>query len=131
DALEVYVQAHPGGVADLPAGHYVLAHGELGRVSEERILRKHVIAITQGVYDRAAFGVSLVAAGRDDWASYVALGRRLQALMTNDLGFGFMSAGYSSQTGRPLPAARRLNRILAEHGRETGPSYFFVGGRVS
>ncbi len=131
DGLDVYVQAHPGGVAGLPADQYVHADGELRKVSEERILRKHVIAINQGVYDRAAFGISLVAPGRDDWMSYVALGRRLQALMMNDLALGFMSSGYSSRTGRPLPAAKRLNGILAECGRQTGPSYFFVGGRVS
>jgi thioesterase domain-containing protein/acyl carrier protein len=131
DDLEIYVQAHPGRVADLPAGQYAYQAGELARVSGERILRKHVIAINQRVYDRASFGITLVAAGSEDWMSYVALGRTLQALMMNEENLGFMSAGYSSRTGRPLPAAKRMNGILTQSGRDTGPSYFFLGGRVS
>jgi len=131
DELEVYVQAHPGRVADLPAGQYAYEAGELVPLSEERILRKHVIAINQRVYDRASFGITLVATGSESWMSYVALGRRLQALMMNEENLGFMSSGYSSRTGRPLPAARRLNAILTRSGRDTGPSYFFLGGRVS
>jgi thioesterase domain-containing protein len=49
----------------------------------------------------------------------------------NDLGIGFMSSGYSSQTGCPLPSARRIDAILSAVGRPTGPSYFCLGGRVS
>ncbi len=131
DGLEVYIQAHPGRVADLPAGQYVYESGRLTWVSDDRVLRRHVIAINQQVYDRASFGITLVSARRDGWMSYLDLGRSLQRLMMNDLNLGFMSAGYSSETGRPLPAANRMNGILEACGRETGPSYFFVGGPVS
>ncbi|HJY94921.1 MAG TPA: AMP-binding protein, partial [Streptosporangiaceae bacterium] len=131
DDPEIYVQAHPGRVADLSEGQYAYKAGELARVSGERILRKHVIAINQHVYDRASFGITLVATGSEGWMSYVALGRKLQALMMNEENLGFMSSGYSSRTGRPLPAAKRMNWILTQSGRDIGPSYFFLGGRVS
>jgi thioesterase domain-containing protein/acyl carrier protein len=72
-----------------------------------------------------------VASGSEGWMSYVALGRKLQALMMNEENLGFMASGYSSRTGRPLPAAKRMNAILTQSGRDTGASYFFLGGSVS
>jgi amino acid adenylation domain-containing protein len=129
--LDVYVQAHPGRVAGLPAGQYAWTGGDLRLVSGERVLKKHVIAINQEVYDRADIGISVVSPEGPHWLRYVALGRELQRLQLNDLGIGLMSSGYSSKTGNPLPSARRLDRILAAADRTTGPSYFFVGGRVS
>ena len=129
--VDVYVQAHPGKIADLPAGQYRYTGGRLDRISDALVLRRHVIAINQRVYERAAFGISVVARGRDSWRHYVDLGRALQHLQMNDLGLGFMSSGYSSRTGNDLPAARRLDQILTACGLSSGPSYFFVGGRVS
>ncbi|SDY47454.1 amino acid adenylation domain-containing protein [Amycolatopsis xylanica] len=126
DALDVYVQSHPGRVADLPAGQYRYADGDLHRVSGELVLKKHVIAINQQVYERASIGISLVARG-ESWRSYVDLGRKLHHLQMNELNFGFMSAGYSSKTGNDLPSARRLDGILGTRN----PSYFSVGGKVS
>jgi amino acid adenylation domain-containing protein len=130
-AFDTYVQAHGSRVDGLPGGLYRYAEGALVRVGDDMVLKKHVIAINQRVYERAGFGVSLVATGPDAWRHYLDLGRRLQRLQMNGLGLGFMSSGYSSRSGNDLPSAQRLTRILTEHGLPTGPSYFFVGGRVS
>jgi amino acid adenylation domain-containing protein len=129
--IDIYVQAQPGRVDGLAGGQYVYENGDLALVSEQRIERRDVIAINQRVFDRASFGLSLISRLEHDWLSYVALGRLLQRLMMNDVGLGFMSSGYSSRTGRPLPAARRLDSILEAAGRPSGSSYFCVGGRVS
>ncbi|MFD3525397.1 amino acid adenylation domain-containing protein [Streptomyces sp. NPDC058653] len=129
--LDIYVQAHPGGVPDLPAGQYRYLNGELELISDELILRKHVIAINQQVYERSRFGISVISRTGEEWRRYVDLGRGLQRLSMNELNLGFMSSGYSSKSGADLPAARRIESILADAGLRGGPSYFFVGGRVS
>jgi amino acid adenylation domain-containing protein len=129
--VDVYVQAHPGRIADLPAGQYRYADGELVRISDELILKKHVIAINQRVYERAGFGITVVSNSARGRLSYLDLGRKLQQLSMTGVGLGFMSSGYSSKSGADLPAARRMNSILIDSGRQPGPSYFFVGGRVS
>jgi amino acid adenylation domain-containing protein len=131
DSLDLYVQAHPGKIADLPAGQYAYVGGRLERISSELILRKQVIAINQAVYDRASLGITVVSRGEQDWLRYIDLGRKLQHLSMNEFGFGFMSSGYSSKSGDDLPSAKRIDAVLDGLGRPTGPSYFFVGGRVS
>ncbi|OJH35067.1 amino acid adenylation protein [Cystobacter ferrugineus] len=131
DSLEIYVQAHPGRISDLPAGQYQYKDGDLERISDELVLKKHVIAINQRVYEDASFGITVISRTREDWMRYVELGRKLQHLQMNDLHFGFMSSGYSSKSGNDLPSAKRMESILRACGRESGPSYFFVGGRVS
>ncbi|MEU6537033.1 amino acid adenylation domain-containing protein [Streptomyces sp. NPDC047000] len=128
---DVYVQAHGARVDGLDAGQYRYADGTLTRISDDVILKKHVIAINQRVYEKAGLGIGLVATGADAWRHYLDLGRGLQRLQMNDLNLGFMSSGYSSKSGNDLPAAKRLERILTDSGQPTGPSYFFVGGRVS
>ncbi|KNB53739.1 amino acid adenylation domain-containing protein [Streptomyces caatingaensis] len=130
DPVDLYVQAHPGKVADLPAGQYRYVCGGLERVSAELVQKKHVIAINQAVYERASIGISAVSRAAEPWLEYIVLGRKLHHLQANGLGFGFMSSGYSSKSGNPLPAARRLDAILTERSLPTGASYFFVGGRV-
>ncbi|MFI8826817.1 amino acid adenylation domain-containing protein [Streptomyces sp. NPDC053431] len=129
--VDLYVQAHPGRIADLEAGQYAYENGGLTRVADGRVEKKHVIAINQAVYDRASFGVTVVARPKAAWRSYIDLGRALQRLQLGEHGLGFMSSGYSSASGNPLPAARRMDEVLAAAGRPGGPSYFFVGGRVS
>jgi amino acid adenylation domain-containing protein len=131
DAAEVYVQSRPGTVADLPAGQYHYRDGRLERVSDELVMKKHVIAINQEVYERSSLGITVVSRTGQAWLDYIELGRKLQRLQMNGLGLGFMSSGYSSRSGNDLPTARRMSGILTACGRETGPSYFFVGGRVS
>ncbi|MET9953724.1 amino acid adenylation domain-containing protein [Streptomyces sp. NPDC006339] len=131
DPTEIYVQAHPGRIADLPAGHYRYHEGAFEHVSDELIQRRHVIAINQAVYDRASFGITAISRAEEPWLAYVAMGAKLHRLQRNGLSLGFMSSGYSSKSGNPLPAARRIDEILASIGTETGPSYFFLGGRVS
>ncbi|MFG3407800.1 amino acid adenylation domain-containing protein [Streptomyces sp. NPDC048142] len=131
DAADIYVQFHPGGGADLPAGQYLYVDGRLERVSDELVLKRHVIAINQAVYERAGFGITVISRTGQEHRSYLDLGRRLQHLMLNTGNLGFMSSGYSSRTGNDLPAARRMTDILRTAGRPAGPSYFFVGGAVS
>jgi amino acid adenylation domain-containing protein len=129
--VDIYVQAHPGKVADLAAGQYRHEDGELRRISDDLVLRKHVVAINQQVYEHASVGISVISRSPDPRFGYVDLGRRLQTLQMNPFGLGFMSSGYSSETGNDLPSARRITGILRDRGLPTGPSYFFIGGRVS
>ncbi|ROP34945.1 amino acid adenylation domain-containing protein [Saccharothrix texasensis] len=129
--LDIYVQAHPDRIADLAAGQYRYEDGELRRISDALVQRKHVIAINQQVYDRADVGISLISRSDGPATAYVDLGRRLQRLQLNPFGIGFMSSGYSSETGNDLPSARRITSVLRESGLPSGPSYFFLGGRVS
>ncbi|WP_348652849.1 amino acid adenylation domain-containing protein [Polyangium sp. y55x31] len=131
DAIELYVQAHPGKVADLPAGQYEYREGALEKVSDDLIEKRHVIAINQRVYERASFGITVLGRTTEDWLRYIDLGRTLHHLQANDMNFGFMSSGYSSKTGNDLPSAKRMDGILKACGRAPGPSYFFVGGRIS
>ncbi|MEU2076774.1 amino acid adenylation domain-containing protein [Streptomyces sp. NPDC013489] len=128
---EVYVQAHGAGVTGLPEAQYAYEDGDLRPVSAALVERRHVIAINQAVYERARFGITVVSGTPHSDRAYVDLGRTLQRLQLGAHGLGFMSSGYSSKSGHPLPAARRADEILTAAGRPTGPSYFAVGGRVS
>ncbi|MET8506508.1 amino acid adenylation domain-containing protein [Streptomyces sp. NPDC004787] len=131
--VDLYVQAHPDRIADLPAGQYAYEDGDLVPIGTGLVEKKHVIAINQAVYERASLGVTVIARTDVPWRAYIDLGRALQRLQLGpDVhGLGFMSSGYSSASGHPLPAARRADEILAAAGRPGGPSYFFVGGRIS
>ncbi|MGW3180285.1 amino acid adenylation domain-containing protein [Kitasatospora sp. NPDC001119] len=131
EGTELYVQAHEGRVDGLPGGLYRYADGELTHVSEEVVESRHVIAINQAVYARASFGITAVARAEEEWLRYIVLGAELHRLQRNGLGLGFMSSGYSSKSGHPLPASRRIDEILAGRGITPGPSYFFLGGKVS
>ncbi|MFI5831797.1 amino acid adenylation domain-containing protein [Streptomyces sp. NPDC051578] len=131
DHAEVYVQTHGSKIADLPEALYRYADGELTHFSDDIVLKKHVIAINQSVYQAASFGISVYSRAPEEWMHYIALGKKLQHLMMNGLNLGFMSSGYSSKTGNPLPASRRMDSVLAANGVEGGPMYFFVGGRIS
>ncbi|MFD5827863.1 amino acid adenylation domain-containing protein [Lentzea sp. NPDC060358] len=131
DDVEVYLQTHPGRVPGLPGGLYRYAGGEFERVSDEIVLRKHVIAINQAVYERASFGVSAVSRSPELWRRYIDLGRTMHRLSANDVDLGFMSSGYSSKSDNDLPSAKRICDILKAVGEQDGPSYFFLGGKVS
>ncbi|MFJ8196434.1 amino acid adenylation domain-containing protein [Streptomyces sp. NPDC096152] len=130
DPTEIYVQSHPDRVAGLPAGQYRWTGRDLERVSGSLVLGKHVIAINQQVYERASFGVTAVSRAPEEWLEYIAMGAKLHHLQRNAVNLGLMSSGYSSKTGHPLPAARRVDDILASCAIPTGPSYFFLGGKV-
>ncbi|MBB5912103.1 amino acid adenylation domain-containing protein [Nocardia transvalensis] len=135
----------------LPAGHeppvrvLVQVHGDAGGarhglyrftgagtefVSERKVERRHVIAINQRSYDRSPCAVALTVAATSGWDGFTALGRSLAHLQQigAEVNVGFMSAGYSSLTGRDLPSARRLNEILGETAQL---SYFALAGPVS
>lgn len=130
--IEVFVQAHPDRVEGLPEGWYRYRDGALERVSDRLVLRRHVVAINQQVYDRASFGVALLARDARPWLAYVKLGARLHRLQRNGLGLGLMSSGYSSKSGHPTPAALRVEEILAGAGLPAPQAmYFALGGRVS
>ncbi|KDN83891.1 amino acid adenylation domain-containing protein [Kitasatospora cheerisanensis] len=129
--VDLYLQVHPGRIPGLIAGQYRYQDGALERIADELVLKRHVIAINQRVYERAAFGITVVGREPETWRSYLDLGRKLQQLQLNGLGFGFMASGYSSKTGNDLPAAKRMAAVLGAAGQPVGPSYFFVGGRVS
>ncbi|MFG3229249.1 amino acid adenylation domain-containing protein [Kitasatospora sp. NPDC048194] len=128
---ELYVQAHGDRVEGLPGGLYRYEQGGLTPVSAEVVESRHVIAINQAVYARAAFGITAVSRSRQEWLEYITLGTKLHHLQRNGLGLGLMSSGYSSRSGHPLPAARRIDEILGAVGIAPGASYFFLGGRVS
>ncbi|MEW2067697.1 amino acid adenylation domain-containing protein [Streptomyces sp. NPDC007346] len=129
--VELYVQAHGDRVDGLPGGLYLHQDGTLVRLGEEVVERRHVIAINQGVYDRASFGISAVARTDDAWRRYMVLGTLLHRLQRMP-GTGLMSSGYSSRTGHPLPASQRLDDLLRRASAPAAPaSYFFVGGPIS
>ncbi len=131
DQVDLYVQAHEERVQGLAAGLYRYRGGELEPVGSGVVEKRHVIAINQGVYERAAFGISAVARTDAEWLRYVVLGTALHHLQRRP-GIGLMSSGYSSKSGHPLPASRRLDDLLAAAGEPAAPaSYFFVGGRIS
>ncbi|WP_371791369.1 amino acid adenylation domain-containing protein [Streptomyces sp. NBC_01471] len=130
-AADVFVQAHGDRIAGLAEGTYRYADGELLHISDQVVRRRDVIAINQGVYGTSSFGISAVSREERPWLRYVVLGRLLHHLQCNGLRLGLMSSGYSSRSGNPLPAALRLDDLLAGAGIAPGPSYFFVGGRVS
>ncbi|GAA1902340.1 hypothetical protein GCM10009716_10270 [Streptomyces sodiiphilus] len=131
EPVDLYVQAHPGRIEGLPAGQYHYHDGLLERISDDLVLKKHVVAINQQAYTEASFGITVVSRPQRPWLEYIGLGRVLQRLQFNDLGIGLMSSGYSSKSGRDLPAARRIREILRSRGRDAPASYFFTGGRVS
>ena len=131
ESVDIYVQSHPGKIADLPVGQYKYKDGRLEKISEDIILKRHVIAINQLTYENASFGISMIARSSDKWANYVALGRKLQHLQQNDQNIGLLSSGYSSETGNDLPSAKRMTSILSNSHEQPGPSYFCIGGRVS
>ncbi|MEG3839062.1 amino acid adenylation domain-containing protein [Microcoleus sp. herbarium14] len=129
--VDIYVQSHPGRIADLPAGQYKYQDGHLEKISDDLILKRHVIAINQLTYEQASFGITMISRSSGKWVNYVALGRKLQHLQMNDRNIGLLSSGYSSETGNDLPSAKRIAKILSACHEEPGPSYFCVGGRVS
>ncbi|MCP3061448.1 amino acid adenylation domain-containing protein [Myxococcus sp. K38C18041901] len=131
EAVDLYVQPHPGKVMGLPPGQYHYQQGMLKKVSDELIQKRHVIAINQQVYERASLGITVVSRTQRTWRQYIDLGRKLHQLQANEHHLGFMSSGYSSHSGHDLPSARRMDALLRGLGHPTGPSYFFVGGRVS
>jgi amino acid adenylation domain-containing protein len=131
DDVNLYFQPNTDDINGLPTGTYFYHEGDLTRISEKKIQKKHVIAINQQVYDRSSIGISLVSKSSTDWRQFIVLGKKLQHLQMNSLGFGFMPSGYSSQSGCDLPSAVQIRRILSREANEIGQSYFCVGGLVS
>ena len=130
-AVDIYVQAQQGRIHDLADGNYLYQQGRLDKVSGHLIEQRHVIAINQQVYQRASGGLSFVSQSQAPWRQYLDLGRSLQRVQMNRLGVGTMSSGYSSKSGNNLATALRLNDIVGGAGRESGPSYFCLFGKVS
>ncbi|WP_216897416.1 amino acid adenylation domain-containing protein [Nocardia alni] len=126
--VTAWVQVH-GDRAGARPGIYRFTGAGLSPVTEQKIERRHVIAINQRSYDGSDFAVMLTTTPDSGWAGFTALGRALAHLQ--QLGaaanLGFMSAGYASLTGRDLPSARRFDDILGLRSL----SYFALAGQVS
>ncbi|GAC66899.1 AMP-binding protein [Gordonia soli] len=99
----------------------------LVRTGPPLLRRKDVIAINQRVHDQASFGVILTSTGSAE--SYIDLGRALQRLQHNQIGIGLMSSGYSSFSGNPLAAARRVAAL--DGASETSSAYVALGGPIT
>ncbi|RMB77697.1 amino acid adenylation domain-containing protein [Rhodococcus sp. SBT000017] len=130
--VDVYVQAH-GDVVGMASCFYRFdGVADFEIVSDSVVQSRHVIAINQQVYDRASFSIALVSRVDEYWMDYIELGLALHRLQRRgiDVGIGLMSSGYSSKTGNPLPAARRIDDILTSCGLPTGASYYCVGGPI-
>lgn len=128
DGVDIYVQVHANMIAGLEAGFYAYQNEQLNKTSAEIILKKHVVAINQEVYERCSFGIGIVSRTNKEWMKYLILGRKLQHLQMNNLNVGLMSSGYSSKTGNDLPSARRMQNIL---NKKIQAFYFCIGGKIS
>lgn len=129
--VELFAQPLGRGVAGMAPGLHRMTPEGLVPLAPEGIEARHVIAINQGVFARASFGVAAVSRAKEAWLDFIGLGFLLHRYQERLPGFGFMSSGYSSKSGHPLPASLRLDQILDRAGVTAGPSYFFLGGRVS
>lgn len=131
-SVELFVQTHAGAIEGLPSrGLYRFVDGHLEHICDELVRERDVIAINQPVYRRASFGVAMVSRSERAWLDYIGLGARLHQLQQNGRRLGLMSSGYSSKSGHPLAAARRLDYMLEKNGIASGPLYFALGGKVS
>lgn len=138
EGVEVLVQVH-GQVVGLRPGLYrVRLDGEasesrrgasLEPIGDELVERRHVVAINQRSYAASAFAVALRCPRAAGLSGLRALGRALHRLQDNSVGIGLLSSGYSSLSGRELPAAARLTALVPEDGDKL--SYIALAGRVS
>lgn len=131
--VELFVQTTGSDIEELAEGTWIVSPEAYSfkKISSKSIATHDVIAINQQVYTRSSVGLSVVSREVDPILAYVSLGYALDKFQRNTQGFGFMSAGYSSKTGNPLAASCRLDRVLRDAGIVPGPTYFFVGGKVS
>ncbi len=126
--VTAWVQVHDDQAGDRH-GIYRFTGAGLSLVTEQKIERRHVVAINQRSYDGSGFAVMLTTTPDSGWIGLTALGRALAHLQQLGAGanLGFMSAGYASLTGRDLPSARRFDDILGLRSL----SYFALAGQVS
>ncbi|MQY27836.1 amino acid adenylation domain-containing protein [Nocardia aurantia] len=126
--VTAWVQVHGEQVPARPGLHRFTGTG-LSFVTDQKIERRHVVAINQRSYDDSAFAVVLTTGPEAGWDGFTALGRALAHLqqLGTRAGLGFMSAGYASSTGRDLPSARRFDDILGLRSL----SYFALAGPVT
>ncbi|WP_053067801.1 amino acid adenylation domain-containing protein [Xenorhabdus khoisanae] len=129
--VDVYIQSHQGKINNLKDGTYFYKKGELEKISNFVVEKRHVIAINQQVYQRSSGGITFVSNSLDTWRNYIDLGRSLQRLQMNRIGIGTMSSGYSSKSGNDLASAIRINAIISNSNRKSGPSYFCLFGKIS
>jgi amino acid adenylation domain-containing protein len=130
-SLDIYIQPVGQGIQGLENGTYLVEQDSFKKISDLSIQQRHVIAINQQVFERSSLGISLVCRTEHPDLHYIALGHALHLFQRNDLGFGFMSSGYSSKTGHALPAFKQLQHALAQTNRQADCGYFFIGGKVS
>ncbi|MCX6408449.1 MAG: amino acid adenylation domain-containing protein [Propionibacteriales bacterium] len=138
EGLDVLVQVH-GQVVGLRPGLYRVRLGGTGAepdpgpwlepLGDEVVERRHVVAINQRSYAASAFAVALRCPRSAGLPGLRELGRALHRLQDNAVGIGLLSSGYSSLSGRELPAAARITELLPEDGDQL--SYVALAGRVS
>lgn len=120
---------------ELKQGTYVFdAEGQLSQISDDYIRRFDVIAINQAVYDRSTYGIGLYF--RDTSLTlprqYIALGVSMHQLQAQCDRFGFMSSGYSSFSGDPLPVSVHAQELLDDsRPEEEFAFYFALSGPIS
>ncbi|WP_066907792.1 non-ribosomal peptide synthetase family protein [Millisia brevis] len=131
DLVRWFVQVHNDGVDGLAPGFYGVDEGHVERIGDDVVEINHVIAINQETFRQSRFAVTMTVDAPGHPLEYVALGRALHRLQANDFALGLMSAGYSSRSGHPLPAAVRIDRLLSRVGISSSASYFAVGGRLT
>ncbi len=131
--LELYGQAMPstGNDHNFTPGTWEIKPESFTKISDTFINRRDVIAINQRVYDRAGIGFSVLSREENPRLAFIALGFGMHVFQRNSSDFGFMSSGYSSKSGHPTSVSNSFERILQQAHISPGPSYFFVGGKVS
>ncbi len=132
-APEIFVQLHADKDDRYQAGFYRCRDGGLEPHGNAMVRRKDVIAINQAIYNRASFGVALMARRSEWYAAFVDLGRLLHRLQTSHPALGFMSSDYSFLSGHEMKAAARLSALVGTEtfGGQAPMSYFAIGGGIS
>ncbi|WP_253905057.1 phosphopantetheine-binding protein [Arthrobacter sp. H14] len=132
EACNFYISIPEHTTMPLEPGMYKhTGQNELQRISDLYVRQNEVIAINQAVYSRADFGVAIVSGEDDPRHAYISMGYQMHKIQDNDLKFGFMSAGYSSFSGHPLPSALTIQKALGVSEERDLPSYFALGGHIS
>ncbi|WJZ08434.1 Tyrocidine synthase 3 [Corynebacterium glaucum] len=132
-APEVFISVDDR-VSGLSRGTYAENAGQFTKISDAFVEVSDVIAINQSVYRTSSFGVGLyfLDSELDLKRQYVSLGAALHRLQSHCEAFGFMSSGYSSFSGSPLPAAIKATEILKIESESKEISFYFaVGGPIS
>lgn len=116
-------------------GVYKYVDGQLEAYkTSTSILQSDVIAINQEVFSSSSFGIGLYFIREELEAQrhYVSLGAALHRLQARCPSLGFMSSGYSSFSGNPLPSALKAAQILnVDESLNELAFYYALAGPIS